>query len=68
MYEDYTVIFDSPPLLMAEESIILADTVDAIIMVVRHGVTKRTEVKRFVDVVDKAKVLGIVFNDLPKDQ
>ncbi len=48
--------------------VILADKVDAIIMVVRHGVTKRTEVQRFVDVVDKAKILGIVFNDLPKDQ
>ena len=64
-YEDITIIFDSPPMLMAAESIALAGQVDAILMVVRQGKVKKTEVQRSIDVIDKNKILGIVFNDLP---
>ena len=64
-YEDSTIIFDSPPMLMADESIALAGQVDAIVMVVRQGTAKKNEAKRFIDVVDKTKILGIVFNVLP---
>ena len=64
-YEDCIIIFDSPPMLMAAESVVLAGQVDAIILVVRQGHAKKTEVQRFIDVVDKSKILGIVFNDLP---
>ena len=67
MYEDCTIIFDSPPLLTAAESIVLADKVDAIIMVVRQGRAKKAEAERFVDVVNNNKILGIVFNDVPID-
>ena len=62
-YEDRIIIFDSPPMLLAAESIVLAGQVDAIIMVIRQGRAKKAEVERFIHSLDKEKVLGIVFND-----
>ena len=62
-YEDRVIIFDSPPMLMAAESLVLAGQVDAIILVVRRGRAKKHEVEKFINTVDKNKILGIVFND-----
>ena len=62
-YEDRVIIFDSPPMLMAAESLVLAGQVDAIILVVRRGRAKKHEVEKFITTVDKNKILGIVFND-----
>ena len=66
MYEDSIIVFDSPAMFIAAESMVLAGKVDAIILVVRQGRAKNTEVQRFVDAVDETKILGIVFNDLPR--
>ncbi len=45
-YDDRIVIFDSPPLLMTAESIVLSGYVDAIILVIRRGKTKKNEVQK----------------------
>ena len=62
-YADHTIIVDSPPLLLAAESLALADQVEAIILVVRRGRARKSEVQQFIDAVDKRKILGTVFND-----
>ena len=61
-YEDRIVLFDSPPLLAAAETAILAKHVDAVVIVVRSGSSRREHVQSMVDKIGKEKVIGVVFN------
>lgn len=62
-YEDRISIFDSPPILVAAESSVLAGQVDAVVLVVRQGGANRTEIQKVVDNIGPERILGIVFND-----
>jgi len=61
-YEDRIVILDSPPLNAASETAILARHVDGVILVVRHGLSRREHVKALVDTIGRDKIIGVVFN------
>lgn len=61
-YADRYVIIDGPPLELAPESSVIANEVDAVILVVRYGKTPRNAVKSALDKISRDKVLGIVFN------
>ncbi len=61
-YDDRYIIFDSSPLQQTSEPILLSKHIDAVIFVVRAGVTSRDLVKRSIDALDKKKIIGIVFN------
>lgn len=62
-YEDRIIIFDSPPILIAAESSVLAGQVDAVILVVRQGGASTTEIQKVVDIIGPDRIIGIVFND-----
>jgi len=66
-YEDRHVIIDSPPINLAVETITLAQQADAVIMVVRYGISNRDLVEEAMEKIGREKVLGIVFNgfDVP---
>jgi exopolysaccharide/PEP-CTERM locus tyrosine autokinase len=61
-YPDRFVIIDSPPLEYAAESSVIANSVDAVIVVVRYGKSPRQTVKSALRRIPKEKLLGIVFN------
>ncbi len=61
-YEDRIIIFDSPPVLIAAESSVLAEHVDGIILVVGQGKAGKSQVRKVVDLVGEEKILGLVFN------
>ncbi|MGV8056436.1 MAG: polysaccharide biosynthesis tyrosine autokinase [Smithellaceae bacterium] len=61
-YPDRYIIIDSPPLEMTPEASVIANEVDAVILVVRHGKTPRDAVKAATGRVQKEKLLGIVYN------
>lgn len=61
-YDDRLVIIDSPPLHAAAETAILAKHVDAVVLVVRWGASRREHVKALVDRIGKKKIVGVVFN------
>jgi protein-tyrosine kinase len=65
-YADRVVLFDSPPNIIASETGILAKQVDGIVLVVRHGVSKREHVKKFVDSIGPDKIIGTIFNAYPE--
>lgn len=65
-YPDRLVIFDSTPLELAPETFILANEVDAVVFVVRSGVTPRTAAEAALEKIRKEKLLGIVFNGYRK--
>ena len=61
-YQDRFVLLDSPPMLAASETGILAQHVDKVVLVVRWGSSGRDQVKKLVEQVGREKILGIVFN------
>lgn len=61
-YKDRFVIIDSPPLELTPETSVLANQVDAVILVVRHGKTPRDAVKAALGKIQKEKLLGVVYN------
>ena len=58
------VVIDSPPIQTAGDSVILAECVDSICLVVRYAKTKRSQVFRSLRLLSgqEAKIEGIVFN------
>ncbi len=66
-YEDRIILFDSPPNIVASETGILAKALDGVILVVRHGITKKELVKKFVDSIGPEKLLGLVYNGYPQN-
>ena len=61
-FGEYFIVIDSPPPKLASETGVLARLVDAIIIVMKAGVTKKEYVEETIDLVEKGKVAGIVFN------
>lgn len=61
-YEDRFVVIDSPPLNLAAETGILAQHVDATIMVVRYGISDKNAVEEALSKLDRNRVLGMIFN------
>jgi capsular exopolysaccharide synthesis family protein len=61
-YADRFVIIDGPPLELTAEASVLANEVDAVILVVHHGKTPRDAAKRAVERIRKDKLLGVVYN------
>lgn len=61
------VIVDAPPLLAVTDAAILAKAADGALVVVRHGKTPRTQIRRAFDALAHvdAKVLGTVLNMVP---
>ncbi len=61
-YDDRYIILDSPPPYITAETNALARQVDAIIIVVKAGKTRKDDLKDLVDTYGKNKILGIVKN------
>ena len=58
------VIFDSPPVLAAADSQILASQMDGVVIVIEAGETRKAEARQTVSILRHAhaKILGIVYN------
>lgn len=61
-YDDRVIIFDSPPVKVASETLILAQQVDSVVLVVRWGASGREHVKKIIEDIGKEKIVGVVFN------
>ncbi len=61
-YADRLIVIDSPPVNLAAESLVLAGQADAVVMVVRYGVSDKNAVDEAVKKLGKDKILGVVFN------
>ncbi len=61
-YEDRFVVIDSPPVNLAAETLVLAQQVDAIVMVVRYGISDKNAVDEALNRLERGKILGMVFN------
>jgi protein-tyrosine kinase len=61
-YHDRIVIFDSPPLLLASETSVLASQMAQIIMVVESGKTTESAFKEALGRIDANRLTGVVLN------
>ena len=61
-YEDRYIIFDTSPVLIGDDAIALAHSVDSIIMVVEEGRTSLKDTKRALEMLPPEKCLGFVLN------
>jgi exopolysaccharide/PEP-CTERM locus tyrosine autokinase len=64
-YDDRLILIDSPP-PMAAETRAIARQVDAIIIVVRQGKTKRELVNETIEKLGRDKVVGVVMNRMAR--
>ena len=61
-YQDRYLIIDSPPPMLAPETIAIAKQVDAIIVVIKFGSTPMDAVEELIDNLGKEKIIGAVIN------
>jgi capsular exopolysaccharide synthesis family protein len=57
------VLLDATPLLPMADSTSLARLCDGVLVVVREGVTRKKVLNKAVNSIDRAKLLGMVFNE-----
>ena len=62
-YPDRLVIYDMPPVLDQDDSIAFLPQVDAVLVVVRDGVTRTNDLKRTLNILSGANVVGTVLNN-----
>jgi len=62
-YPDRMIIYDMPPVLAQDDSIAFMPNVEAVLMVVRDGITRTDEVKQCLERLSTANVIGVVLND-----
>jgi capsular exopolysaccharide synthesis family protein len=63
-YPDRFIIYDMPPLLAQDDPIAFLPHVDAVLLIVQDGVTRKHEIKRCLDVLEHANVIGTVLNNV----
>ncbi len=61
-YESRYVIFDLPPMLASDDAMGFTPLLDATLLVVEDGVTNEDELKRSVDLLEDANLIGTVLN------
>lgn len=62
-YPDRYIIFDTPPTLPFADAQVLASGVDGVLFVVREGIAKVSDIKESLSGLQKARLLGVVYND-----
>jgi len=61
-YPTRIVIFDMPPMLIADDVLVFTPYVDAFLLVIEEGKTKENELLRSVDLLKQSNVIGTVLN------
>ena len=57
------VIVDLPPMLVSDDAISFLPYVDAVLLVVREGVTSKVDVQRTLEMLTNSDIAGVVIND-----
>ena len=57
------IVIDSPPLLPLADTSVWSRVVDGTLIITRQGRTKKRELQRGIEMLDKSSILGVVIND-----
>ncbi len=66
-YPDRLVIYDLPPLLASDDSMVFLPQIDASLLVVQEGKTRAGEIRRALDLLGDSNLLGTVLNQSTTD-
>jgi len=61
-YESRIVIFDLPPLLVADDASVLLPQIDCVLMVVANGMSTKREIDDSIRLIPPAKLIGTILN------
>jgi len=61
-YSRRRIIFDLPPMLLTDDALAFSPYVDAMLLVVEDGKTKKSELSKSVNLLKSSNLLGIVLN------
>ncbi len=61
-YESRIVIFDLPPILNADDAMVLLPQVDCVLLVLGNGQHKESEIEETMRLLTKTNILGVVVN------
>ena len=61
---DRILIIDTPPVLSFAETQTIGSLVDDILFVVREGAVTISDLQEALDIIDRTKLLGVVYNDV----
>lgn len=63
------VLFDAPPVLAATDAMLLGAKLDALLMVIKAGVTRRDNAVRAVEMLNRIKIriIGVALTNAPRD-
>lgn len=64
-YKDRYVIFDSSPLLVAADSLLLGSCMEGIIFIIQEGRTSQKAAMQSISLMKGWNILGVVFNNVP---
>jgi len=62
-FPQHRILFDTPPILLTADPLVVARHMDHILLVVRAGVTPRRAVSQAIEVLGADRFLGVVLND-----
>jgi receptor protein-tyrosine kinase/non-specific protein-tyrosine kinase len=66
-YKDRYIIFDSSPVLLASDTLPVSSYMDGIVLVIQAARTTPKSVSHAVSLIKGSNILGIVFNNVPRD-
>jgi exopolysaccharide/PEP-CTERM locus tyrosine autokinase len=61
-YHSRIIIFDLPPVLSSADALAFSPYVDAALLVIEEGVTRKQDVERAVDLLSSTNIIGTVLN------
>jgi protein-tyrosine kinase len=64
-YADRYIVIDTPPVLVSADAISMSNHVDGVIFVVQAAKTSEKTVKKAINLLKGATMLGIVYNNVP---
>ncbi len=65
-YSDRYIFIDSAPIADSADTRILVELCDYVLLVVPYGTATKNRIKAAADAIGSEKLLGVVFNDIPK--
>jgi exopolysaccharide/PEP-CTERM locus tyrosine autokinase len=65
-YNDRYIFIDAAPITESADTRILAELCDFVLLVVPYGKVTKNRIKEAADATGKDKLLGVIFNDIPR--
>ena len=66
-YHSRIIIFDLPPVLTSADALAFSPYVDAALLVVEEGITRKQDVERAIDLLSSTNIVGTVLNKAERD-